>query len=224
MKELTKVLLISFGIIAILLFMCAGCSDNGKVTDPGDGKTDDEINSYDDQADGDDFGPDRIGPPPDPDDDFQIENFTFDNAVPVTVGTEEKTIDATGGTITVIVDGQDRNFTIPARLADLAGNVTVTVSKGTNLNGDNLEIYDLWPSNLAYAGPVELELVTDVKLPASMWTDPNFDLYHQFGDVYIGVASAKPDQNGHVSFALNRSTTYAVVYRGHNAAEDTGAN
>jgi hypothetical protein len=224
MKELSKVLLISFGLAAILLFMCASCSDNGKVTDPGDDKTDDEFNSYDDQVDGDDSGPDRVGPPEYPDDEFQIAHFTFDDAVPVTMSTEEKTIDAMGGIITVIVDGQDRSFTIPARLADLAGNVAVTVSKGTNLNGDNLEVYDLWPSNLAYAGPIELELVTNVTVPASMWTDPNFDFYRQFGDVYIGVASAKPDQNGHVSFMLNRSTTYAVVYRGHNAHEDRGAN
>ncbi len=224
MKELTKALLISFGITAILLLMCAGCSDNGKIIDPGDDKTDDEFRFYDDQVDEDNFDPDRVGPPEYPDDDFQIENFTFDIAVPVTIGTEEKTIGASGGTITVIVDGQDRSFTIPARFADLAGNIAVTVSKGTNLNGDNLEIYDLWPSNLAYAGPIELKLVTDVTVPASVRTDPNFDLYRQFADVYIAIASAKPDQNGHVSFVLNRSTTYAVVYRGHNANEDRGAN
>jgi hypothetical protein len=224
MKELTKALLISFGITAILLFVCAGCSDNGKVTDTGDDKTNDEPNSYDEQVPGDDQGPDRVGPPEYPDDEFQIEHFTFDDAVPVTMATEEKTIGATGGTITVIVDGQERSFTIPARFADLAGNVTVTVSKGTNLYGDNLETYDLWPSNLAYAGPIELELVTDVTVLASMWTDPNFDLYSQYGDAYIAIASANPDQNGLVSFMLNRSTTYAVVYRGHNADENRGAN
>jgi hypothetical protein len=224
MKELTKVWLISFALTAILLLICAGCSNSGKVTDTGDDKTNEELNTYDDQVGGDDFGPDRVGPPEYPDDEFQIEDFTFDGAIPVTIGTEEKTIGATGGTITVMVNGQERGFTIPDRLPGLAGNVTVTVSKGTNLNGDNLEVYELWPSNLAYTGPIELELVTDVTVPASTWTDPNFDLYHQFGDVYNAVASAQPDQNGHVSFELYGSTTYAVVYRGHNANEDSGAN
>ena|GEM_PF-2711950 len=224
MKELMKALLISACLAAVLLFVCAGCSSDRNITDTGEDKTNDDSNTYDDQVTGDDHGPDRVGPPEYPDDEIQIEHFTFDDAVPVTTGTEEKTIGATGGTITVIVDAQERSFTIPTRLAGLAGDVTVTVSKGMNLNGENLEIYELWPSNLAYTGPIELELATDVTVPTSMWTDPNFDLYSLYGDAYVAAASAEPDQNGHVCFELNRSTTYAVVYRGHNANMDRSAN
>jgi len=214
MKALSKAVAISLGIAAILLLIYTGCSDTANVPPTSTG-----VSTW---WDGDNR--DEAGPIDDADDEFQNFYFSFDDAVPVVTNTQENVIPATGGTITVAIDDQDRSFEFPARLTDSDWNVAVTVRKGVNLDGDNLEIYDLSPSYLAYSGSIELELQTDVTIPSSVRTDPSFNLYREFGGVYIGVSSACPDENGFVSLTLDRSTSYAVIYKGDYAESDTDAN
>jgi hypothetical protein len=169
-------------------------------------------------------GNDEIGPQDDTDDEFQTQHFTFDEEFPVTTKTVEKMVYADGGTITVEIDGQNRIFTFPPRMTESVVIHSVTVSKGINLNGENLELFSLAPEWVTYTGPISVELETDVKSVASSLTDPEFTLYWLFNGTYTKYDAAKSDTEGSVTFELRNATDYAVTYKGKQIDEDIPLN
>ncbi len=215
MKSPTRVFFILIGLSAMMLLITMGCSDNPGVSP----FATTELTGSDN-----DGGNDEIGPQDDTDDEFQTLHFTFDEEFPVATRTVEKTVYAGGGIITVEVDGQNRIFRFPPKLTASAGSHSVTVSKGINLNGENLELFRLAPEWITYTGPISVELETDVELVASSLTDPEFTLYRLFGGAYIKHAAAKSDTEGSVIFELRNGTDYAVTYKGKQIDEDIPLN
>lgn len=215
MKSPTKVLITLTCLSALTLLIALGCSDNPGVS---------PFETTELTGSDNDGGNDEIGPQDDTDDEFQMLNFTFDEGFNVTTKTVEKMLYASGGSITIEVDGQNRIFTFPPRMTESVVIHSVTVSKGINLNGENLELFSLEPEWVTYTGSISVELETDVKSVASSLTDPQFTLYRLFGGTYIKHDDAKSDTEGTVSFELVNGTDYAVTYKGMHIDDDIPLN
>jgi hypothetical protein len=169
-----------------------------------------------------DGGSDEVGPPDGGGDDpgFWSLNLVLDETEPVTSATNEKVVGSAGGSITVSVDGQNRTATFPSGFLLSDEIISMTVSKGVNKMGRNLEIYEFTPATIALEGAFTLGMQTDIKVPAETLTRSNFTLYKLEGDNYYEVTSGMPNTESVVEFELRGSMTYAVIYEANTTPTD----
>jgi len=185
------------GFAAIIILMLAGCS-----------------NSVDSQRTNSTIGidnPDGAGPY---EDEFSSSDslFTFDESVDYETRQTTRSIPPEGGDVTLTFDGQYRTLSFPARLVESDWDVSVTITKGKNLHGDNLEVYEFSPSGVAYYGAIDLAIESGIPNRTEMQRDITFSLYRCFADSYSLYSTANPDGRTVVDFTLNQSTKFAVVY------------
>lgn len=150
--------------------------------------------------------------------------FTFDESTDSEIRQTTRTIPGSGGDLTLYFNGDYRTLTFPARPAGADWDVSVTITKGYNLYGDNLEVYEFEPSEVAYVGAIGLAIESGVPNRNYAPRDVTFSLYRSIAEQYSLYSTAIPNSSTIVEFTLNSSTKFAVIYEQFDKEPDINLN
>jgi len=201
MKSHSRLILTAFALMAIFSFILISCS-NDKLGYPA-------ASSKTLAGDAEGVGPlDGEGDDPE----FWNLNLMFD-----VIGTD-------GGTVSFYIDGHNRTVTFPSGFTLSDEIISVSVSKGVNKMGQNLEIYEFTPISIALYGAFQLGMETDIETPAAYPIKAKFTLYRLIGDKYYEVTTGLPNSQGVVEFELRSSMTFAVIYEISTGPSDFNLN
>jgi len=161
---------------------------------------------------------DGIGPPDNPVD--QNSSFTFDKQLSFVERFAQKTFGPEGGSIEVYFDGLTRTITFPARPTQTEWQAIVYVQKGTNSAGENLEMYTFEPQYLADIGTIELYIESDFAPQTQDHQGITYTLYREYAGEFTEYSYGYPDDKSTLSFDLNNSDKWAVIYDGADYDDD----
>jgi hypothetical protein len=207
MKSLPLVLLALLVLIAAITLVTSSCSDS-KLADPV--LNDNSITSQPPN----DF--DGVGPEDEPDGDpLPEEFFSFDEAFSVETKSGESNVTKDGGEITIYAGGY-HHFRFPESYLASPENITITIQRGFNKEGDRLEIYTIAPLYVGYEGSFSVEIETGIETPSTSIQSFDITLYRSYKDEFYEEATGILDHDGNVTFQLNQSSIFAVISKTSN--------
>lgn len=206
MKSLPFVLVAMLILIAAMALVTSSCSDS-KLADPAFSD-----NSNPNQPP-DDF--DGIGPDEPEGDALSDALITFDEAYNVVTNSVTSNITNLGGEITIYA-GDYHYFSFPASYLTSSENVTITIERGFNHEGERLEIFTIAPEYVGYEGRFSVKIETEIETPSISAKSFGITLYRYYKDGYYEEATGILDHDGNVTFQLSESSSFAVISKTSN--------